>query len=61
MSLTVYPASNEFQTVGTQSLQGYVAHSVEAEYVLIDSVEPRLYLLTRMIMDVSQTKNPPAK
>ena len=38
-------------------LQGYGSHSAEAEYVLIDSIEPRLYLLTRMIMDVSQGKN----
>jgi glutamate carboxypeptidase len=39
-------------------LQGYGAHSADAEYVLIDSIEPRLYLLARMIMDVSQGKNP---
>ena len=37
-------------------LQGFGAHSNDAEYVLIDSIEPRLYLLTRMIMDVSQGK-----
>ena len=37
-------------------LQGYGAHSAEAEYVLLDSIEPRLYLLTRLIMDVSQGK-----
>jgi glutamate carboxypeptidase len=39
-------------------LQGYGAHSADAEYVLIDSIEPRLYLLARMIMDVSRSKNP---
>jgi glutamate carboxypeptidase len=39
-------------------LQGYGAHSADAEYVLLDSIEPRLYLLVRMIMDVSQGKNP---
>jgi len=39
-------------------LQGYGAHSADAEYVLIDSIEPRLYLLARMIMEVSQGKNP---
>ena len=39
-------------------LQGYGAHSADAEYILIDSIEPRLYLLARMIMDVSQGKNP---
>jgi glutamate carboxypeptidase len=35
-------------------LQGFGAHSIEAEYVLIDSIEPRLYLLTRLIMDVAE-------
>ncbi len=39
-------------------LQGYGAHSADAEYVLVDSIEPRLYLLARMIMDVSRGKNP---
>ena len=39
-------------------LQGYGAHSADAEYVLLESIEPRLYLLARMIMDVSQDKNP---
>jgi glutamate carboxypeptidase len=39
-------------------LQGFGAHSADAEYVLLDSIEPRLYLLARMIMDVSQGKHP---
>ena len=39
-------------------LQGFGAHTIEAEYVLIASIEPRLYLATRMIMDVSQGKAP---
>ena len=39
-------------------LQGYGAHSADAEYVLLESIEPRLVLLARMIMDVSQGKNP---
>ena len=38
-------------------LQGYGAHSNDAEYILLDSIEPRLYLLARMIMDVSQGKD----
>ena len=42
-------------------LQGFGAHSADAEYVLLDSIEPRLYLLTRMIMDVSQSKIPPVQ
>ena len=37
-------------------LRGFGAHSNDAEYVDIDSIEPHLYLLTRMIMDVSQDK-----
>jgi glutamate carboxypeptidase len=41
-------------------LRGYGAHSGEAEYVLIESIEPRLYLLARMIMDVAQGKAPVA-
>ena len=50
-----------FAALGTKApvmerfgLQGFGAHSADAEYVLVDSIEPRLYLLTRMIMDVSQ-------
>ena len=35
-------------------LRGFGKHSNNAEYIEIDSIEPRLYLLTRMIMDVSQ-------
>jgi acetylornithine deacetylase/succinyl-diaminopimelate desuccinylase-like protein len=31
-------------------------HSNDAEYVEIDSIEPRLYLFARMIMDVAQGK-----
>lgn len=37
-------------------LQGFGAHSADAEYVLIDSIEPRLYLATRMVMDISRGK-----
>jgi glutamate carboxypeptidase len=38
-------------------LRGFGEHSNEAEYIEIDSIEPRLYLLTRLIMDVSQGKH----
>ena len=38
-------------------LRGYGAHSAEAEYVLLDSIEPRLYLLARMIMSLSHGKS----
>jgi len=35
-------------------LQGYGAHSANAEYILVDSIEPRLYLATRLVMDISR-------
>lgn len=35
-------------------LKGFGAHSSNAEYVEISSIEPRLYLLTRMIMEMSK-------
>ena len=38
-------------------LQGFGAHSNDAEYVAVDSIEPRFYLLTRLIMDMSQGKD----
>jgi glutamate carboxypeptidase len=37
-------------------LMGYGAHSNDAEYIFIDSIEPRLYLTVRMIMDFSRGK-----
>ena len=38
-------------------LRGFGAHSNDAEYVEIDSIEPRLYLAARMIMDVARGKH----
>lgn len=38
-------------------IRGFGAHSNNAEYILIDSIEPRLYLLARMIMDVATGKD----
>jgi glutamate carboxypeptidase len=35
---------------------GFGSHSNNAEYIDIDSIEPRLYLLTRMVMDLAQGK-----
>ncbi|HMH18694.1 MAG TPA: glutamate carboxypeptidase [Burkholderiales bacterium] len=35
-------------------LMGYGQHSQEAEYVELDSIEPRLYLLARMIMEAGR-------
>lgn len=37
-------------------LQGFGAHSSNAEYVLVDSIQPRLYLATRMVMDLAAGK-----
>jgi glutamate carboxypeptidase len=39
-------------------LRAFGAHSTDAEYILISSIEPRLYLATRMIMDISNGKAP---
>jgi glutamate carboxypeptidase len=39
-------------------LRGFGAHSTNAEYILIPSIEPRLYLTVRMIMDIAQGKAP---
>jgi glutamate carboxypeptidase len=38
-------------------LRGFGAHSNDAEYIAVDSIEPRLYLLARLIMDVSQGRD----
>ena len=35
-------------------LQGFGAHSADAEYVSLDSIEPRLYLSAQMIIDLSR-------
>ncbi len=37
-------------------LQGYGSHSANAEYVLLDSIAPRLYLIARLIMELSQER-----
>jgi glutamate carboxypeptidase len=39
-------------------LRGFGAHSTDSEYVLTDSIEPRLYLAARMIMDIATGKAP---
>lgn len=39
-------------------LQGFGAHSADAEYVLISSIQPRLYLATRLVMDIASGKAP---
>src|SRR6267143_2422880 len=37
-------------------LRGYGAHSNEDEYVLVSSIEPRIYLATRLVMDLARNK-----
>jgi glutamate carboxypeptidase len=37
-------------------LRGFGSHTVNAEYILISSIEPRLYLAARMLMDIAQGK-----
>lgn len=39
---------------GRHGSVGYGAHSNDAEYVQINTIVPRLYLATRMIMDISR-------
>lgn len=39
-------------------LQGFGSHTTNAEYIVIASIEPRLYLAARMIMDISGGKAP---
>lgn len=49
-------AATKASVIERFGLRGFGAHSNDAEYVDLNSVTPRLYLLTRMIMDVSQDK-----
>lgn len=37
-------------------LPGFGAHSAESEYILVDAIEPRLYLAARVIMDLARGK-----
>ena len=39
-------------------LQGFGAHTADSEYILIDNIEPRLYLAARVVMDVARGKAP---
>ena len=39
-------------------LHGFGSHTTNAEYVFLSSIEPRLYLATRMIMDIATGKAP---
>ncbi len=37
-------------------LRGFGAHSNDAEYMFIDSIEPRMYLVVRTVMDFARSK-----
>jgi glutamate carboxypeptidase len=37
-------------------LRGYGAHSNDDEYILVPSIEPRLYLATRLVMDLARDR-----
>jgi glutamate carboxypeptidase len=37
-------------------VQGYGGHTADDEYILLASIEPRMYLAARMVMDISQGK-----
>jgi glutamate carboxypeptidase len=39
-------------------LRGFGSHSTNAEYILISSIEPRLYLAARMVIDIASGKAP---
>jgi glutamate carboxypeptidase len=49
---------NDTAVIERFGLRGFGAHSNNAEYVDLDSVIPRLYLLSRMIIDVSRGTAP---
>lgn len=37
-------------------LPGFGAHSADSEYILVDAIEPRLYLAARVVMDLARGK-----
>lgn len=45
---------NQKGVVERFGMRGFGAHTADAEYILLDSIEPRLYLAARLVMDVSR-------
>ena len=43
----------EAPVIEGMGLRNFGAHTSNAEYVNISSIEPRLYLVTRLIMDIA--------
>ncbi|MBU3608698.1 glutamate carboxypeptidase [Polynucleobacter nymphae] len=42
--------------IESMGVQGFGAHSNDDEYILVSSITPRMYLLSRLIMDISKGK-----
>jgi glutamate carboxypeptidase len=42
--------------IESMGVQGFGAHSNDDEYILLSSITPRMYLLARLIMDISDGK-----
>jgi glutamate carboxypeptidase len=42
--------------IESMGVQGFGAHSNDDEYILLSSITPRMYLLSRLIMDISRNK-----
>lgn len=42
--------------IESMGVQGFGAHSNDDEYILVSSITPRMYLLSRLIMNISQGK-----
>jgi len=51
-----YAALGGKPTIESLGLPGFGYHSNQAEYVMTDAIPRRLYLASRMIMDLSQGK-----
>ena len=49
-----YAALDGTPVIESLGLPGFGYHSNDAEYVLIDSIPRRLYLASRLVMDLAQ-------
>jgi len=46
--------NTDHAVIESMGVQGFGSHSNDDEYILLSSIVPRMYLLSRMIMDISQ-------
>ncbi len=53
-----FAAASGRPVVESLGFAGWNYHSNEAEYIELDSIEPRLYLLTRLIVELSKAELP---